>query len=263
MRTVPPQSVLEAFAVTGEPRLLDGGQGETWQVGAVVLKPVGMEVESLWRASVLDALPDTDRVRIARPVRAVSGDWLHEGWEAAYHVAGRTDAKRWDAAMEAGAAFHELLAAVPRPDFLDDRDNWWSRADRASWNLGTVAEAPVLRRLMEAREPVSMVEQMVQGDLLGNVLYEPGLPPAIIDWSPYWRPTSWAAAVAVVDAMCWNGAGDDLVDRWGHLAQWSQTLLRALLFRMITDLEVATSRGEEWQPHPAYDPVVGLVLERR
>lgn len=260
MRTVPPQSVLEAFALSGEPRLLEGGQGETWQVGSVVLKPAGLAAESRWRASVLDALPDTDRVRIARPLRAVSGDWLHEGWEAGYHVAGRTDQKRWDAAIEAGAAFHELLAAVPRPDFLDDRDNWWSRADRASWDLAVVADDPVLRRLMEAREPVSIEQQLVQGDLLGNVLYEPGLPPAIIDWAPYWRPTAWSAAVAVVDALCWNGAGHDLVERWGHLAHWPQMLLRALLFRMITDLEVTESRGGQWQPHPAYGPVVTLVL---
>jgi uncharacterized protein (TIGR02569 family) len=149
---------------------------------------------------------------------------------------------------------------VPRPDFLDDRDNWWSRADRTSWDLAAVADDPVLRRLMEAREPVSAVEQLVQGDLLGNVLFEPGLPPAIIDWAPYWRPTAWSAAVAVVDALCWNGAGHDLVDRWGHLPHWPQMLLRALLFRMITDLEVTESRGGQWQPHPAYGPVVKLVL---
>jgi uncharacterized protein (TIGR02569 family) len=261
MRTVPPQSVLEAFGVTGQPRLLEGGQGETWQAGSIVLKPAGMAAEARWRASILNALPDTDRVRIARPVRAVSGDWLHEGWEAGYLVAGRTDPKRWNAAIEAGAAFHELLADVPRPDFLDDRDNWWSRGDRAAWDLAASAEAPVLRRLMEAREPVPAAEQLVHGDLLGNVLYGPGLPPAVIDWAPYWRPTSWAAAVAVVDALCWHGADRDLVERWGHLAHWPQMLLRALLFRMITDQEAAESRSEDWQPHPAYEPVVKLVLD--
>jgi hypothetical protein len=39
-------------------------------------------------------------------------------------------------------------------------------------------------------------------------------------------------------------------------------LLRALLFRMVTDLEVARSRGEDWRPHPAYEPVVKVVLRR-
>jgi uncharacterized protein (TIGR02569 family) len=260
MRTPPPQGVLDAFAAEGEPRLLDGGQGETWRVGAVVLKSAGLAAEVRWRASILDALPDTDQVRIARPLRAVSGDWLHEGWEAWHHIAGRTDPKRWDAAIEAGAAFHELLAEAPRPDFLDSRDNWWSHGDRTAWDLTAIADAPILRRLMAVREPVSVGEQLVHGDLLGNVLYEPGLPPTIIDWAPYWRPTSWAAAVAVVDALCWHGADEALVGRWSHLAEWSQMLVRALLYRMITDLEAAQARGCAWQPHPAYGPVVKLVL---
>ncbi|GAB4002861.1 hypothetical protein GCM10029992_42340 [Glycomyces albus] len=64
----PSQGVREAFAAVGEPHLLDGGQGETWRVGAVVLKPAGLAAEVRWRASTLDALPDTDRVRIGRPV---------------------------------------------------------------------------------------------------------------------------------------------------------------------------------------------------
>lgn len=42
MRTSPPQGVLEAFSTVGDPHLLDGGQGETWRVGAVVLKPAGL-----------------------------------------------------------------------------------------------------------------------------------------------------------------------------------------------------------------------------
>jgi uncharacterized protein (TIGR02569 family) len=256
----PSLGVLEAFAAGGDPHLLDGGQGETWQVGSVVLKPTGLTAEARWRASILDALPDSDQVRIARPVRAVSGDWLHEGWEAWHHVAGRTDPTRWDAAIKSGAAFHELLTAVPRPDFLDTRDNWWSRGDRVSWDLTAVADAPILQRLMEARMPVSVQEQLVHGDLLGNVLYEPGLPPAIIDWAPYWRPTSWAAAVAAVDAMCWHGADYKVLRRWSHLAAWPQMLLRALLYRMITDLEAARTAGEDWQPHPAYEPVVKVVF---
>lgn len=258
----PPQDVLDAFGAVGEPRLLDGGQGETWRLGGIVIKPAGLAVEVRWRALALDSLPDSERVRIARPMRAASGDWLHDGWEAWRHVPGRTYLTRCDDAVEAGTAFHELLAGVPRPDFLATRDNWWSRGDRVSWDLDAVAEVSTLRPLMEARVAVSGDEQLVHGDLLGNVLYEPGLPPAIIDWAPYWRPTSWASAVAVIDGLCWHGAEAELVQRWAHLAVWPQMLLRALLYRMITDLEVARSRGEDWEPHPAYEPVAALILEQ-
>jgi uncharacterized protein (TIGR02569 family) len=227
MRLPPSQDAQHAFGAATPPQPLDGGQGQTWLAGDIVLKPAGMAAEVRWRATVLDALPDIDGLRIARPVRAASGDWLHDGWEAWHHVAGRTDPTRWNDALHAGAAFHSAIAAVDRPDFLDNRDNWWSHADRAAWNLEVVEETPILRRLMEARVPVATNQQVVHGDLLGNVLYEAGQPPAIIDWAPYWRPTSWATAVAVVDALCWHGAGEALIQRWSALPSWTQMLLRA------------------------------------
>ena len=40
----PPAAVLDAFGVTGEPCLLEGGQGRTWRVGDLVVKPVDHEV---------------------------------------------------------------------------------------------------------------------------------------------------------------------------------------------------------------------------
>lgn len=258
----PTEQVLEAFSVEGEPRLLDGGQGGTWRAGTVVLKPTSLPAETRWRASVLDALPDTDWLRIARPLRAISGDWLHEGWEASQYLAGETDPSRWNTAIESGEAFHELLAAVPRPSFLDSRNDWWSIGDRIAWDLTDWSNVTLLRQLMNSREPISVEEQLVHGDLLGNILYAEGLPPAVIDWAPYWRPTSWAAAVAAVDALCWHGADEEVVERWAHLEEWPQMLVRALLYRMMTDQQAARSRGENWQPHPAYEPVGELVLAR-
>src|SRR5690606_14335685 len=114
--------------------------------------------------SVLDALPETGSVRIARPVRAATGDWLHDGWEAWHRLDGRTDPSRCEAAVEAGAAFHELLVDVPRPAFLDERDDWWSRGDRAAFDPAATAADPALRPLTEARKPVSLDEQLVHGD---------------------------------------------------------------------------------------------------
>lgn len=260
--TKPTPDVLEAFGATGRPQLLDGGQGQTWKADGIVLKPVGFEPESRWRAGVLYALPATDAFRVARPLRAATGDWVHLGWEASLHVAGRSDPKRWNEAIEAGEAFHAAVAHIEHPEFLEDRDDRWSRADRASWDDHAPAGEPLVQTLMDARRPVTAPEQLVHGDLLGNVLYSPGLPPAIIDWPPYWRPRAWAAAVAAADALCWHRAEASLADRWAHLSDWPQMLLRALLFRILTDREAARSEGRPWQPHPAYRPVADLVLNR-
>ncbi|RRR95795.1 TIGR02569 family protein [Glycomyces terrestris] len=259
MQTGPSPAVLDAFGATAPPVLLDGGRGRTWRSGEIVLKPVDHPAETAWRADVLAALPETDAIRVPRPLPTRTGTWTADGWEAAALIPGRTDPKRWNDAIEAGEAFHEAIGGLARPAFLDTRDDWWSRADHDSWNPGLAPADPTLRTLAEARTPVALDHQLVHGDLLGNVLYEPGLPPAIIDWPPYWRPRSWAAAVAAVDAMCWNGADESVLDHWSHLEAWPQMALRALLYRMITDQHATPG---PWRPHPAYHPVTAAVLRR-
>ncbi len=57
------------------------------------------------------------------------------------------------------------------------------------------------------------VSQLIHGDLSGNVLFAAGLPPAIIDFSPYWRPVAYASAVVAVDGVLWFGAGEALLQR--------------------------------------------------
>jgi hypothetical protein len=76
-------------------------------------------------------------------------------------------------------------------------------------------------------DPGRADDALVHGDLLGNALFDDGLPPAIIDWPSYWRPASWAAAVVVADALCWFGAPPGLAARWSHLPAWGQMLIRA------------------------------------
>lgn len=61
----------------------------------------------------------------------------------------------------------------------------------------------------------------------------PGLPPAVIDWPPYFRPAAFALAVAAVDALCWTGAPTRLLDDWADLPEW-RPLLRAFVYRTAT-----------------------------
>lgn len=72
----------------------------------------------------------------------------------------------------------------------------------------------------------------MHGDLFGNVLFAGNAPPAVIDFTAYWRPAEWAAAVIAVDAVAWGGADSGLFHRWSHQAEWEQALVRAMLFRL-------------------------------
>ncbi|MGH3167073.1 MAG: TIGR02569 family protein [Trebonia sp.] len=267
--TAPPAGVLAAFGVAGaSPMPLPGGQGGTWRADGLILKPVDYLPETLWRADALDSLRGPDGFRVARPVRTQAGGWVAGGWEATRLVAGATDVSRPDDAIRAGIAFHAAVADLPRPAFLDERDNPWSYGDRVAWDelpdRAGPAAARLLRPLIEARGPVALAPQAVHGDLAGNVLFADGLPPAVIDWPVYWRPPAWAYAVAVADALCWYGASPGLARRWEHLPCWGQMLVRALIYRIATDEAAhpatAGDGGRGPEHYAAYRPAVSLAL---
>lgn len=77
--------------------------------------------------------------------------------------------------------------------------------------------------------------QLVHGDLTGNVLFAEGLLPAVIDFSPYWRPIGYAAGIVVADALVWEGADETLLAAVEHVDDFPQYLLRALVYRAVTD----------------------------
>jgi uncharacterized protein (TIGR02569 family) len=256
----PPAAVRAAFGALGDPVRLAGGKGGTWRVGDVVLKPSEGDAEVRWRSEVLAGLPDSPHFRIARPVPAADGDWLAGGWEAAHFVAGQPDHNRVDDVIRAGAAFHEAVAAVPRPALLDTRDNPWEYGNKLAFGddlaPGLRRPSALLDRLLEHRRPISLPEQIVHGDLLGNVLFADGLPPAVIDWPAYWRPAAWASAVAVVDAMVWHGVGAEVIERWAHLPEWGQLLVRAAIYRLGT----WDAAGWPQEPEEPYRPVVATIV---
>ncbi|GIH02321.1 TIGR02569 family protein [Rhizocola hellebori] len=260
----PPPQVLAAFGAYREAVPLPGGQGQTWLSGEVVLKPAGLEAETIWVAEVLSALVATARFRVARPVRASDGSWVVQGWQAWQRTPGAPDPRRWDEILVAGEAFHEALAGMARPSFLDERDDPWTYGERLAWEelplRGGEAMAELLQPLASARREVQLASQPVHGDLLGNVMFADRLAPTVIDWPVYYRPVSWALAVAVVDALTWHAAPATLVDRLSDRPQWDQMLVRALMYR------IATSEGRRRVGLPVrehagvYRPVVDLIL---
>jgi uncharacterized protein (TIGR02569 family) len=221
--------VLAAFDLPGPPAPVPGGQGTSWRAGPAVLKPEDAPASYLaWRADVLDRLADAPDVRVAVALRTRTGALASHGWTAARWQPGSPAAGRWHAVAEAGRRLHAALAPEPRPAVLADRGDPWAVADRVAWEeLPLPADAgPALRALAAGRRPVHLRSQLVHGDLSGNVLLADGLPPLVLDLSPYWRPAAYATAVLVAD-----GAPEELLD--GPHA--SQLVLRARLFRAVTE----------------------------
>lgn len=233
----PGRSVLGAFGVRGEPHPVPGGRGLVWRCGDVAFKPVDASVEHDWTCEVYDAWPPESGVGVPVPLRTSIDTWSSDGWAAHVWVEGETaavaDDPRWF--REAADDFHAATASLPRPAFLDDRHDPWAIGDRVAFGEGkpVVAQAFVQQALARCA-PVTQQAQVVHGDLTGNVLRTREGRAVVIDWPPYFRPTGWALAVVVTDAVCWQGADLSLLRQWDDLPSWPELLRRALVYRVTT-----------------------------
>ncbi|WP_329459609.1 aminoglycoside phosphotransferase [Streptomyces sp. NBC_01497] len=250
--TIPPRPVLDAFGVRGAPVPLPGGQGRSVLVGGFVFKPAegaGDEVE--WAASLFETLAPGRGFRVPRPLRATDGRSLVDGWTAGEFLTGEPGPRgQWSGVLSAGRAFHAALRHLPRPDFLDHRTHPWAVADRVAWGERGIDVTDDLdspySALLELRRPVEQdAAQLIHGDLTGNVLFAADAEPAVIDFSPYWRPPVFAEAVVVADGLLWFDLPPDLPARMSDRPDWQQMVIRALIFRLVAQSESTRPSGQD------------------
>ncbi|WP_341954726.1 hypothetical protein [Microbacterium sp. LWH13-1.2] len=236
----PSRAALAEFGIGSahhsEPLNLPGGRGLTWRAGDTVLRPSAGDGETVWKANVLSTLPHSAGFRTPRPIATRSGAWTLDGWEAWRWLPGAADETRVTDVLDAGDAFHQAVRGLDRPDFLDHADDPWARSDRIAWQEDEPPAAnATLHRLIAAFRPVSATAQIIHADLLGNVMFEPGQPPVVIDWAPYWRPVGFADAIVLADAVCWHGLDPaDMIRLADARNVDRQFLIRALAFRIAT-----------------------------
>lgn len=234
---------------------LAGREGHAWRAGDIVLKPADVPADELeWQAAVIGSI-QSRAVRVAPPRRAADGAFVVDGWCATDYLTGAHEPARWPEVIRAGEALHAAIAGQSRPPLLDRRTDRWAVGDRVAWEElpdDEYSDLPFFARLAAAREPLDGPSQLIHGDLTGNVLFADGLPPAIIDFSAYWRPTAYASAIVVADALVWEGADASVLDAVGHVERFGQYLVRALIFRLLS----------EARPHDGdrYRPAVELAL---
>ena len=252
----PPEHVLAAFGLSGVRPIPLGASGEGgWRCGEVVLSMVADNARASWSARVRETL-FVDGVRLARPVRSTDGRYVVSGWRADTFVAGQPE-PRHDEVVSAAVRLHEATGKLERPRFLTQGPTaapWadvdvFIAADRAAWEERPLQSVPpsaraasptadgqrsvdLINQLAGLRRPTKSPNQLVDGDLYGTVLFAGAAAPGITDITPYWRPSSWAAGVVVVDALSWGEADEGLIERWNALPEWPQMLLRALMFRL-------------------------------
>jgi uncharacterized protein (TIGR02569 family) len=264
--TAPSLQVQRGFGAVGPADRFTSGQGTAFRVGDVVFKPVTDRSEGERIGDLLEHLAPTN-VRVARPIRAAQGGWVFEDWTAWEFVQGQATRAQWGEVTIAGNEFHRALHGIARPDFMDDRTHQWAVGDRVAFGEQNVAiPAPISEQVARLRECLTdnrLASQVIHADLTENVLLSDDLPPAIIDFSPFYRPLGFAAAVTVVDAIVWFGASFEHIELI-EPGEWRYDLLaRALIFRLVAAALKPGVDADRLQLHSlAHAPLTQRTVEK-
>jgi uncharacterized protein (TIGR02569 family) len=236
----PPPQVLDAFGARGVPAALPGGQGKTWIVDGIVLKPVDLHPDELeWLGHVGIRLPPHPDLGLSFPLRGKSGRLVEDGWIAFPAIEGRSNPDRWNDLAAVARRFASVFRDEMRPAFIDERMHAWAQADRVAWDesaSGVLPDrVPRLDALARAKKPIADPAGIVHGDVAGNVLFAAGKPPAVIDLTMYWRPVEYSVAIVAVDSVCFGGAPLSIFETISESNNFPQYLIRATIFRLYTD----------------------------
>ncbi|MCX6744381.1 MAG: phosphotransferase [Candidatus Parcubacteria bacterium] len=233
---LPPQEVLQAFNLKGVPILLNGGQGTSYLVANVVLKPTDDVIEAGWLATINNSLK-SDKFRVPKPIQASDGNWVFNGWTANSFLKGKHIPGNYSGVIQASKDFHKVLANIPKPEFFDERNDVWAVADRIAWGELPIPDFKLtnepLRKIFKFIRKNELPNQLIHGDMgTGNVLFDEKLAPAVIDLSLYYRPADFAIAVMMIDALVYEGADKSILKLGKDLKDFDQLLLRALARRI-------------------------------
>ena len=262
----PTPSVCAAWGVS-DPVVLTGGQGAVFAAGQLVLKAVADPDQHSWLAEVLEGVKPGPDLRIIRPLRTRDGRWAVEGWTAWERLEGEPDPTRWREALVVSEKLHQAFAPVPWSSRLHSTHPW-ATADAYAWAERdlrfSAALEPIISSLRGACEPVELPSQLIHGDLGGgNILYQTGLAPAVIDISPYWRPKPYADAILVIDSIAWAGVEVAALEEVRGLLG-VQLILRALLFRLAAASLIFASHEERLEAEAAaHSPIIEALGLRR
>ncbi len=215
-----PDHVLAAFqGERGTPSPAGHAWDNGWLIGATVYSRAGAHAG--WSAKVREKL-QVDGVRIVRPVRSTDGRFVVAGWRAETWVPG-TLMRRVDETAAVALRLAEALVEAPGPsaETVAD-DDPFVRADRLAWE----ETGPEYR---EITAPL----QLGHADLLASTVYQGTQAPTVTTLAPFPvpRPAAYPAALVIIDGLIADAVDGGVIDRFAHLPDLDQLLLRALAYR--------------------------------
>ena len=264
----PTSDVLRAFQAVEEAARVSGGQGQAFRSGNLILKPAVDDERTNWIAEFY-LNTSCAGFRLPRPIRSESGHFVHEGWQAWEFIPGEHGKGGWERAVDLCLRFHVAISGVPRPSWFDQLklDDPWTIADRVTWGELEFEHhpriAPAVAQLRDCLREIDAESQLIHGDFGGNILYCNDLLPAVIDFSPYWRPAGFAVGIVIADAIVWGDVDMSLIEAGNGIENFDQLLARAELRRVI-ELD-ASHQLWGWDmlgELDAHMPLIQAIVER-
>ncbi|WP_236686127.1 TIGR02569 family protein [Corynebacterium testudinoris] len=216
---VVPSHVISAFqGKEGRAERAGHAWDNGWRIGSIVYARSG-RVSTGWSAKLRTTL-QVEGVRIARPVRSTDGRFVVAGWNASTWIDGEL-ARRVDETVGVAVRLADALAGQAPPPAPEVEDPF-VLADRRAWE-----------ETAEEYRPLDVPLQVGHADLLASTIYHGTQAPAITDIIPCGapRPHGYTAALVMVDGLIAGAVDDAIVDRFRHIPDIDQLLLRAVAYR--------------------------------
>lgn len=272
MTTPPPAHILASFQVpAARPVQLDPVWGRGWRCDRAVIGAADEPARAAWIARTMAKMRPAG-VSVSRPILSSDGRYSVSGWRARTFLSGHR-APRFDEIAMAALRVSEALKGESRPAFLHPptMSGQWNETDiyaaaeeagfsedPTQWVKAALRQDAVPREdvalalgkaaeLAAARGEITEESQLVHGDVLGCMLFDGYSDPVLTDLVPAWRPAAWPVALMVVDAMAWGNGSDALLDRWSHIPDFWQLVLRAALYRVLLHAMLPNARPDAWR----------------
>lgn len=254
--------IMRQFGLDGEIGILPGGSRKTFRVGNAVLKRIhATSLENDHSPALAEWIAEFSlRIeqrgfRLPRPLPTLDGRWVAPGGWTAWTLLEGRHATRDDipACIAAIEALHAALKGIPIHPLMIGNSTLWGKAHRWCWGekppevhpkpAALVDELYALRRPIQTRD-----WQLIHGDLNPeNILIAPGLPPAFLDFSPFWAPPEFALAIFAnfSGPRRWDPG---VLDFFAGISNFDQLLVRAAIRMLLimTGFDDWETCSEKW-----------------
>lgn len=265
----PPPVILSGFQVaSARPVQLGEEWSYGWRCDRAVISPADDPARASWVAKAMAKIRPVG-VAVSRPISSSDGRYSISGWRARTFLSGHRS-PRFDEMAAAALRFNAALVDEQRPVFLgpsrspqeSNETSLFSIAEEAAFSDNPVdwianaldpqdvPRSDVAQALERAaalsglRDELYTDDQLVHGDIAGCLIFDGASDPIITDFYPAWRPAPWSVALLAVDTMSWGNAPDAIIERWAHLPDFEQLLVRAILYRLLVHAVLPTTQPE-------------------